>query len=847
MTRVIQLACLLLPLFGLQAQDSGVSNSHRDLIEHLLLSAVGDSCSAGDIVCVDSVLEALDPDKGGFENPYGTLTHCFVFTFSRTNPAENTEGADKQSVGILRNAQIIALLDTVIETSASSNGRIKAIADLNNDGAVEIVVTRTLGVSPPPWESHWIFSWSGASLRLVSAVDDEMRESAIVSPWDFLKFVDVDGDGTYELVTEIEDEHGVENQVIYSWNGQLYGKWGGAPAPLPSGAYPRANLDAKVSCSVLENADTLVYRYSLTNSPSSKQLIDEFLLESPDTLLSIGASPTDWIMAGQRGRYFGWIALSGFNKFLTKGQTERGYSFNDNNLPAIASSFVRGHNLPDNFFVNSQLDWDKVYQDVVTNSKVIKTIAPHYLIKTLPPIQILDTLISYTTQSDTLGWIKDQSTASKYLGFFGTARASLAQNNVTSARVTLQQVLHDVDMDSSSTLTSEAYALLRYNTEYLVSKLPAATSPGLTVKLINSTGTRLTTGSLQYYDGTWKAATNNNDGTFSVNTTLTSLSLRMTYEGGSQQKNSVSVGPDTVVFQTVNTQVKLQNSQGSLIDTGTVQYYAGSWRTFGTTSSGVSTKELLPSNYSFRLTYAYGSNDKQQDIGVNPVVVFSTTNATVHLKNSQGAFIDQGTVQYYAGAWRNFGATSNGTVSKELLPANYSFRMTYAYGSNDKQQNIGTNPTVVFSTVNTTVELRNSQGALMDGGTVQYYSGAWRSFGMTSGGSVSKELLPANYTFRMAHEYVSVDKAQNISTNSAVGFSTVLCTIRVRNAQNEPVDNAIASYYSGAWRQIGSTVTGEITKELLPANPTFRISYGGAAQDKVQNLATSALVEFVVQ
>ena len=173
--------------------------------------------------------------------------------------------------------------------------------------------------------------------------------------------------------------------------------------------------------------------------------------------------------------------------------------------------------------------------------------------------------------------------------------------------------------------------------------------------------------------------------------------------------------------------------------------------------------------------------------------------------------------------------------------------MTYAYGSNDKQQDIGTNPTVVFQTVNATVQLKNSRGNVIDRGTVQYYAGAWRDFGTTVGGVAAKELLPNNYTFRMTHEFVSNDKAQNISTNSTVAFSTVLCTVRVTDSQNQPVNNVQASYYSGAWRQVGSTVNGEVTKELLPANLTFRITYGTAHQDKTQNLSANDVVEFAVQ
>ncbi len=469
------------------------------------------------------------------------------------------------------------------------------------------------------------------------------------------------------------------------------------------------------------------------------------------------------------------------------------------------------------------------------------TVAPNVFSDNLGCIGIIDSINSYNSRAFNYSWIKQLQIKNKYQTYLSTAKTFLQQHDSLQARNLLENIIRDVDVDSTSNLTNEAYALLRYNTEYLLSKLPKPS--GLKVSLANSLGSKLTGGSLQYYDSSWKDAVNNNDGTFSIDTKLKTISLRMTYANATQTKSNVTVGKDTVVFQTVNAQVKLINSAGSVIDTGKVQYYYNSWRNFGSTSNGIASKELLPGSYTFRMTYAAATRDKTQDISVNPMVVFQTVPATVQLKDSQANPLDQGTVQYYFSTWQTFGSTTNGVVIKELLPNSYTFRISYASATNDKVQDVSVNNNVVFQTVLATVQLKSSTDVFLDGGTVQYYFSSWQNFGPTASGVVTKELLPNSYTFRMTHETITKDIVRNISTNNIIKYSTVLCTVRVKDAQSQPVNNATVSYYFNAWKQIGLTAGGQVTKELLPASLTFRANYNSVQKDKVQDISTNNIVD----
>jgi hypothetical protein len=200
---------------------------------------------------------------------------------------------------------------------------------------------------------------------------------------------------------------------------------------------------------------------------SSKQDVWTFDVSYKGSVSSLVA-PTGWIvLAGGGVARVSWSG-SDTSRFVHPGETLSGLRFGSSALPCIRQYLAAGWVAPPVL----EIEPDSIIGDnIFENSKIGKTVGPNPAPDPFDAAAFLDSLISYTRQSFGQGWIADKVTAEKYIGLFSAARSQFDSSDPTSAGGTLTAVFANVSADSAATLlTSEAYALLYFNTKYLADR-----------------------------------------------------------------------------------------------------------------------------------------------------------------------------------------------------------------------------------------------------------------------------------------------------------------------------------------------------------------------------------------
>jgi hypothetical protein len=420
-------------------------------------------------------------DGGELSDPYNTLRGFILFGADRTTSVD----LDDQHgiMGMYKDGQIVWHSDPIFKGEWYG---IFSTKDINQDGKVDILVEWTPGSQMITVRDLWIISWDGTTGTIINQTNPQNGNTTIHATENTFDLISIDNSAPMlirGLWPDEEDFHdwfpneqiSTMPYVTYGWNGLQYGLWPGT-RQIPADEFLPANLlSVSVKCAVKTLGDSLAFQYYWTNNPASRQCMAKFsLFGVKKSFFPVELAHWDFIGWMRDWPVAGW-EVAGLQKLrysLPPGNDQEGVLIHTQGLPTIVRFYIQGYRPEPDFGSDWSTYKERSQSDFLSNSFVGTTIGPVDPPDTLIPLDFLDTLSTYSTQSRALGWITSQTVADKYLSYFSTAKTQLDQNNTAGARTTLQSVLRDVDVDSSSALTSEAYALLRYNTEYLLDQLP---------------------------------------------------------------------------------------------------------------------------------------------------------------------------------------------------------------------------------------------------------------------------------------------------------------------------------------------------------------------------------------
>jgi len=281
------------------------------------------------------------------------------------------------------------------------------------------------------------------------------------------------------------------------------------PLSIHSQIVKRSQLKVNWSTRVI-SADTMfTYKYGIVNDSTSEQRLEDLSIEVGDIGVEKGGTITNFLdpegWSGWSSNIVGrpidptakgiliWVAedsasnLSGLmipaESSLLPGSSVE-LSFQSKGLPSIKRFWARGWARP--LFEH---EYDSLRALGFTKEQIQKpwyedsfqgrTIAPQLPPVPFPPLAFLDTLISYKHQAFALGWIKNQGIVTSLDAKLDNAKRQLQRGNKTPARNMLRAFINEVEAlwkgeehpYGGKQITSEAYALLKFNAEYLISRL----------------------------------------------------------------------------------------------------------------------------------------------------------------------------------------------------------------------------------------------------------------------------------------------------------------------------------------------------------------------------------------
>jgi hypothetical protein len=414
-------------------------------------------------------------------DPYQTLSGINIYSCAKD------DGGDSTIIGFYRNNSIIWDSGPVILGDISSS--IKFCKDINKDGKVEIGMVSEF--FPDGWSRFaepdtylWILSWDGSNCTIINDYDENTGKSKI-TPGPYYLF-DNEGDGIYEISSQIfnidrieENQdttanvlykvYGSSEYVTFGWNGTKYGLWASVYQLQEGDFYPAVWFTPEINCNVSNLDNQLKFQYIIGNDGNSQQTIYEFYISN----IAVNSVDAD----SESGNGFEaalfdnmWLfSASSPSTLIPPGKTVGDFWYIGEGLPGVSKSYLRGLIPPE---LARGISDESMRESVYDNSVIKTTIGLKGIPDNIEPKSYVDTLIYYTTQSYELHWIENEGIFNSLTVKLENAKDHLANDRNGQAANVLNAITNEVEAQNGNQLTSEAYALLYYNAEYLIEQIP---------------------------------------------------------------------------------------------------------------------------------------------------------------------------------------------------------------------------------------------------------------------------------------------------------------------------------------------------------------------------------------
>lgn len=393
--------------------------------------------------------------KLGFRDPYGTLNDSYIFLARPFGPQNNEN--PNGFVGIFESGAIIWHSNREVPTNIVVNMELLGTMDLNRDGKVEIITQWYMGVRGGNTDL-WIYSWDGSEGRRLNKLTEE-NKSAIEATETSVEIVDLEPDGIKEILGKNREY----NLQIYSWNGQEYGDWGHT---LPT-QLPRDGVKSEIWAVVQQHEDKerLIFKYTVLNKVESLQSIEEFAVKN-------------YFATSESNDQSDHLKFRNLNKIhLVSWQVKTPLDYNRNGLllpgeKGVYKLLTNGLPKPSDYYVKgNNRDLTFSADEILTNSVSGTTLVPAAPPEPFEASAFTDTLLSYTEQACELEWISNRGICQSLQAPLQNTKRQLERGNTRAAANSVQAFLNEVEAVRRNHLTSEGYALLWYNWQYLLERL----------------------------------------------------------------------------------------------------------------------------------------------------------------------------------------------------------------------------------------------------------------------------------------------------------------------------------------------------------------------------------------